>query len=142
MIIRILPCVTLKGNGQTDSAREWGASLNSRGSAALCSVMFAIRLSGDARMPNPLLRGPNAEQFIATGCSHRIKNRLAAAAANHFPARCQPKKHGVFPAWAMRTPQFAHPSLPIVLRLSISHTNVSHFFGTFLRNDYFIHISS
>ena len=89
--------------------------------------MFVIRLSGDARMPNPLLRGPHAEQFIATGCSHRIKNRLAAAAAIHFPARCH---HWQRPLPIMSPPaanrksmaffplgQCARPNLPTPLSL-------------------------
>ena len=89
--------------------------------------MFVIRLSGDARMPNTLLRGPNAEQFIATGCSHRIKNRLAAAAAIHFPARCH---HWQRPLPIMSPPaanrksmaffplgQCARPNLPTPLSL-------------------------
>ncbi len=70
---------------------------------------------------------PNAELFIATGCSHRIKNRLAAAAANHFPARCH---HWQRPLPIMSPPaanrksmaffplgQCAHPNLPTPLSL-------------------------
>ena len=104
----------------------------------------------DARTPNPLSRGPHAALFIAAGCSHRIKTgwqrtlpTISPTAAIIGSGRCQScprplptEKAWLFSRLVMRTSQFAHTSLPIALRLSISHTNVSHFCGSFLRNDY------
>ncbi len=98
----------------------------------------------------PLSREPHAALCIAAGCSHRIKTgwqrplpSISPTAAIIGSGRCQscPRPLPTEKAWpfsrlGMRASQFAHASLPIALRLSISHTNVSHSCSAFLQNDY------
>ena len=110
--------------------QAWWRS-SARGSMRTMTTSYFSSLSATCTTPSMLMR---CYFSVGSGRCHHCRRALpslAAAAANHVPARCQSKKRAPFPAWAMRTPQFVHASLPIVLRLSISHTNVSHFFGTF-----------
>jgi hypothetical protein len=46
-----------------------------------------------------------------------MKNRLAAAAANDVPARCQPKSGALFPALATPNPHYSWPLAQITLRV-------------------------